>query len=99
MRNAYKFWLGSLKGRIYLEDLGIVGRIILKFILKKQSGRVWTRLMCLRIGEHKIKLQVLEGQECLDELYGYQLLMKDSAVLLASLCCHKFVHQGNITDL
>jgi hypothetical protein len=30
MRNAYSFWLGSLKGRDHSEDLGVDGRIILK---------------------------------------------------------------------
>jgi hypothetical protein len=30
MRNAYKFWFESLKGRDHSEDLGVDGRIILK---------------------------------------------------------------------
>jgi len=29
------FWLGDLMVRYHLEDLGVDGRIILKFILKK----------------------------------------------------------------
>jgi hypothetical protein len=32
------------------EDLGIGGRTILKRILKKYSGRVWTGFIWLRIG-------------------------------------------------
>jgi hypothetical protein len=28
-----RFWFGSQKGRNYLEDLGIDGRIVLKLIL------------------------------------------------------------------
>jgi hypothetical protein len=30
-----KFWLGNLKGRDYMEDLGIDGRIILEWIIGK----------------------------------------------------------------
>jgi hypothetical protein len=33
--NAYKIWLGCLKGRGHSKDLGADGRIILKCILRK----------------------------------------------------------------
>jgi hypothetical protein len=33
-----EFWLGGLRDRDYLEDLGILGMIILKRITKKQDG-------------------------------------------------------------
>jgi hypothetical protein len=42
MKNKYKFWLESTKGRDRSEDLGLDERIILKLILRKQGGRVWT---------------------------------------------------------
>jgi hypothetical protein len=37
-----QFWLESLKEGDDLEDLGVDERIILKFILRKWGGRVWT---------------------------------------------------------
>jgi hypothetical protein len=33
MRNAYKVWLKSLKGRDHLEDLGVDGKVVLKLII------------------------------------------------------------------
>jgi hypothetical protein len=35
-----KFWLESLRGRDYLNDIGIDGRIILKLIFRKKGWRV-----------------------------------------------------------
>jgi len=35
------FWLESLEGGDYLEDLGVDGTIILEWILGKKCGRVW----------------------------------------------------------
>ena len=32
------FWLGDMKERDHLEDLGVDGRIILKYIFKKWEG-------------------------------------------------------------
>jgi hypothetical protein len=48
-RNAYKFLLGNLKGRDYSEDLGVYGRIILKWVLKKFCVKSWTGFIWLRI--------------------------------------------------
>jgi len=44
------FERGYLKERRHLEDLGTDGRVILKWILKKENGREWTELMWLRTG-------------------------------------------------
>jgi hypothetical protein len=44
------FWLENLRGRHHSEDLGVDGRIKLKWILGKRAWRVWIRLIWLRIG-------------------------------------------------
>jgi hypothetical protein len=44
------FWLGDLKERHHLEDLGIDGRIVLKWIFKKRDGEPWTGFVWLGIG-------------------------------------------------
>jgi hypothetical protein len=38
MRNAYKILVIQLKGKDHSEDLGIYGKIMLKWILGKQGG-------------------------------------------------------------
>jgi hypothetical protein len=35
MRNAYSTWLENLEGRDHLEDLGVDGKIILEWILRR----------------------------------------------------------------
>ena len=44
------FWWENLRKRYHFEDLGVDGRIILKWILNKLAGRAWTELIWLRIG-------------------------------------------------
>jgi hypothetical protein len=39
------FWWRNLKERDYLVDIAVGGRIILKYILKKEDGRAQTRLI------------------------------------------------------
>jgi hypothetical protein len=36
-----RFWSEKVEGRDHLEDMGVLERIILKWILKKQDMRVW----------------------------------------------------------
>jgi hypothetical protein len=50
MRNAYNFLSKSLRKRDHSEDLGADGKIILKWILDKEIGRVWNGFIWLRMG-------------------------------------------------
>jgi hypothetical protein len=43
-----KFWLENLKEGVYSEDLNIDEKIILKWILEKQSYMAWIRFIWLR---------------------------------------------------
>jgi hypothetical protein len=49
IRNSKKFWLGYLKRRYHLEDVGVDGRMILKLILGKYGLGVWIGLIWHRI--------------------------------------------------
>jgi hypothetical protein len=50
------FWWGDLVEREHLEDLGVIGSIILKLIFKKLDGEAWTSLFWLRIGTGGMRL-------------------------------------------
>jgi hypothetical protein len=43
------FWRESRKERDHQEELDVCGRIILRWILEKQYGMVWTGFIWLRI--------------------------------------------------
>jgi hypothetical protein len=49
--NLYNLLVEQSEGKIYLlEDIGIGRWIILKLIIKKYGGKMWTEFIWLRIG-------------------------------------------------
>jgi hypothetical protein len=50
-RGVYRVLVGKPEGkRLYLEDPGVVGRIIFRWIFRKWDVGAWTGLIWLRIG-------------------------------------------------
>jgi hypothetical protein len=49
-RSATEFPWGDLRERDHLEDPGVDGRIILRWIFRKWNVRAWSRMIWLRIG-------------------------------------------------
>ena len=45
------FWWGNLRERDYLEDPGVVWRIILRWIFRKCDVGAWSGLIWLRVGK------------------------------------------------
>jgi hypothetical protein len=43
-----KSWSENLTGRGHKEDLGVDGRIVLKWILEKWGGKVWAGFIWFR---------------------------------------------------
>ena len=65
-RGSYRFWWGDLTEKDHLENLGIDGRMTLKFIFKKWDGEAWTGLTWLRIGKVAGACECIKYREFLD---------------------------------
>jgi hypothetical protein len=48
-RCTYRVMVGNLRERDHLEDLGVDGRVILRWIFRKWNVGVWIRSSWLRI--------------------------------------------------
>jgi hypothetical protein len=51
--NEYYCCADRRKFSIFLDTLGVGGRILLKWLLKERDGTVWTRLIVLRLGTNE----------------------------------------------
>jgi hypothetical protein len=49
-RGTYRILVGRPEERNHLEDRGVDGRIIIKWLFKEWDGGAWTGLIWLRIG-------------------------------------------------
>jgi hypothetical protein len=49
-KGAYRILVGNQRERDHVEDPGIDGKIILRWIFRKLGGRAWIGLIWLRIG-------------------------------------------------
>jgi hypothetical protein len=54
--NAFKVLVGKQKKRDHFKVLSVDDRVIVKLMLKKQGGRVWTGFSWLRKGNSVILL-------------------------------------------
>jgi hypothetical protein len=56
-KGAYRVLVGKSAGKSHLEDPGLDGRIILRWIFRKWDVGIWTGLIWLRIGTNGGHLQ------------------------------------------
>jgi hypothetical protein len=80
----------NLKGRDFLDDLGIYRRIILQHTLNKQYPNMWTGLTWQKTGtsgsillEFVSMILNLQGIPCL--AHGYQILKDDCSLWLKGI--------------
>jgi hypothetical protein len=61
---VYKNWLEKLKETGHFENPGIDGWIILKWISKKENGKVWTEFMWLKIRTGSTRRRESQKRSC-----------------------------------
>jgi hypothetical protein len=84
-----RFLSENIKGRKHMEDLSVDGRI--KWILKKQGGRVWIGFIWLRIGKGG-KLGSCEcGSEPSSSIKGRNFLTEQLLASQEGLCSMELV--------
>jgi len=49
-RGAYRVFVCNVMERDHMEDLGLDGKVVLKWIFREWDGEAWTGLLCFRIG-------------------------------------------------
>jgi hypothetical protein len=45
-----RFWWGEVKEEFPLKDVGMSGRVVLKWIMEKLGARAWTRVSRFGVG-------------------------------------------------
>jgi hypothetical protein len=46
-------WVGNLNKRDQLENMAVVGSILLKWVSRKYADEVWPRFIWLRVGNYQ----------------------------------------------
>jgi hypothetical protein len=75
---VYKNWLENLKETGHFENPNIDGWIILKWILKKKNGKVWTEFMWLKIRTGGMRRSKSQKRSCELTVWGKLLIYEYS---------------------
>jgi hypothetical protein len=67
-----KFWVENLKRRDHVEDRGRDGKIVLKWIMRKQDVRLWTGFIWLVLGSSSGSFEL--GNEPLGSIKGEEFI-------------------------
>jgi hypothetical protein len=79
-------WRGDFRERDRFKDLGVGGRIVLKWIFKKWGGEEWTALIWLRIGTGDGLLWMRQWTFGFHKMRGISWLAEDPLASQEGLC-------------